>query len=350
MWYLELQSLCEILRGHYTTARQYLGSLGRYQKNHFGFFYQSSLMSFLLTCERRFISAEDSVRYDNMEKVIFSGRKLLERVQTCPIGMVSLFLISYSALAILISSKEEEDEGEGGGRRETSDHPSHTPSGSTQVPIAQVPIVTLASSQSFSPSGGVRGMTRGATGKGIFRRGGGTQSRLESIALSCLEALTSLSSRIKCLGILCVTLRLKFACYSGKREARFTLEFFDDLVYTIEYQQFAFALLFWHLEKRAYCTEFGLSSSGEISTQRRGGGGQGAGGGPGSECLVDDGLEVLLRRYHVPEHHFLVNQERDPPHHHRGLELRCSQDSRGGTVIETKSGLEATNVTPFSSY
>ena len=41
-----------------------------------------------------------------MEKIIFSGRKLLQRTQTCPIGMISLFLVSYSALWIISSTKD----------------------------------------------------------------------------------------------------------------------------------------------------------------------------------------------------------------------------------------------------
>jgi hypothetical protein len=346
MWYLELQSLCEILRGHFTTARQCLGSLGRFQKNHFGFYYQSSLMAFLLTCERKFLCSEDAQRYETMEKIIFSGRKLLERVQTCPIGMVSLFLISYSALAILIVSKEGN-----GASKGTPDHTLTHPSALTPVHAAHTPVQALTSPSAVTASTTVGLGGGGGKEKEIFRRGGGTPARLESIAVSCLQALLSLSSRIKCLGILCVTLKLKLACYTGKSDSKYTLEFFDDLVYTIEYQQFAFGLLFWHIEKRAYCTEFHLNSTvgGETTGPRGGGHGHGYGpsGGPGSECLVDDGFEVLMRKYHVPDHHFLINQERVSCVGDQNLHK--SPNQRRGTSTDTSTGLDTTTVTPFSS-
>lgn len=205
----------------------------------------------------------------------------------------------------------------------------------------------------------------------IFRPGGGLESRLETIARSCYESLVQLSSNIKCLGILCGALQLKLACYSGRKVKKFTLDVLEDFVYTIEYQQFAFGLLFWHLEKQSYCREFHrqtlpLGALDEPFGRNRHRPSAGASAG-GTEAhyhrdeSVDD-MEMLLQKYHIPDHHFILTsaglqggrldhqQQYSPKDQHPSQYSQLTAGSLGvGGRDRRESPVETTTVTPFSS-
>ena len=205
------------------------------------------------------------MRYDTMEKIIFSGRKLLQRTQTCPIGMISLFLVSYSALWIISSTKD------------STEHSMNLSSRSVDL--------SARSNLSY----------RANESKEIFRLGGGLQHRLEKTTLDCLEALNQLSTNIKCLGILCDCLRLKYSCFLGKKHVKFTPEYFEEVIYTTEYQQFAFGSLFWHIERIRYYEEFHKHDQHLFDRTYSG---------------MTGGIDILLQKYHIPDNHSILHQER----------------------------------------
>lgn len=362
MWYLELQSLCEILHGHYTLARQCLSSLGKYQMNHFGYYYQSTLLGFLMTCERKYLilshddptSATTNIRYELFEKIIFSGKKLLERIQTSPIGMISLFLISYSALAILITTKE-------GKLHSTSSEQSiyslkspttaTIPSNMNRIPPPTPPVPPPPirdTSNMTTHSSTSSGTNPFYESNSIYRPGGGTQYRLQSIAISCYHSLLKLSQKIPCLGILCDALELKFATFSGKKNSKFTMEYFEEIIYTMEYQQFAFGLLFWYLEKIYYCKNFNISLPYEEENDHN----------PPHPhpphpphphhdtmtptVPVESPLEIILQKYHIPENHFLLCQDftiKKFSQTKRGIELSPHLPHHPSNPLSPLSGL-----------
>mmetsp|Transcript_20778 Transcript_20778/g.29874 ORF Transcript_20778/g.29874 Transcript_20778/m.29874 type:complete len:1773 (+) Transcript_20778:103-5421(+) len=205
IWSNEIMVAIHIMRGQFVDAYHVLNKIKRLQKGHYGMCYYYALYGFLSVCGKKFLHTEVMEREKCLNAIAFAGEKLIQRPQICPMGIISLFLVAYSA-QILLSYDDC----------------------NLQEAV-------------------------------VFRQGGGMRHRLQLVAKHTLDHFRTLVPPLPFLKplddalLMCTARSTKVLCN------RFTVEYFEKSSLHEDYKQFAFGLLFWNLEKQKYMRDFNIN-------------------------------------------------------------------------------------------
>lgn len=204
IWSLELIAVIYILKGDFGESKSVLEKLCNLQQGHYGCCFHDALKGFVATFEGKFCSPDAVERDRCVNSIVFAVDKMSQRVQTSPIGMVSLFFAAYAGQHILSKYAE---------KRSTGDDLS-----------------------------------------GMLRRGGGLEFRLDDAVRNATECLTILSRTIPVLRVLTDALVMQRICYLQQPpNLAFNVEYFCQFYRRDDTKQFVFGLAFWHVERLRYC-------------------------------------------------------------------------------------------------
>jgi hypothetical protein len=212
IWSLELIAVIYMMKGEFGESKSVLEKLHDLQHGHFGVCYHDALKGFISTFEGHYCNPDSIERDKCVNSIVFAADKLSERVQTSPIGIVTLFLTAYAGQYILSKYAEKRAAGE-----------------------------DLS---------------------GILRRGGGLEYRLSCAVQSATECLTLLSRTIPLLRVFTDALVMQKICYLHQppNATTFNVEYFSQFYRRDDTRQFIFGLAFWHVEKIRYCRYAELTS------------------------------------------------------------------------------------------
>ena len=109
IWMLQGNAFQDTFKGDVSEATKSMHLLKERQKNQSGSLYCSALLGYYGVRFQHYSGESNSKRDACVNAVILSGRKLCERRQTTPIGILCLFLSAYCALTILLPPLERAD-------------------------------------------------------------------------------------------------------------------------------------------------------------------------------------------------------------------------------------------------
>lgn len=222
IWMLQGNTFESIFKGNFSEAESALKLLKEQQRDQNGSLYYSALLGYFGVRFQHHTSHNNYLRDECVNAVILGGRKLCERPQTTPIGIVCLFLSAFDALTIMLPPPEN---AEGRGRRR---HRSHGGPGDEEPAAPR-------------------------------HRGGGEMHRLRHIVKSSLPAITALSKQFPFLILLEETLSMLQSCiymiplkYLHANECRVRSNSPIAL-----FHEFTLGCAFWYEARERYCATFG---------------------------------------------------------------------------------------------